>query len=117
MLRPVALLCALLPGLAGAETAFDPAAGGATCFVRRYGPAHLTDHPDQTVTQVGLLMDRSLIRDEGKLWLEFRLRPGQRRTQALALCRNGNGELVCDLEGDGGNFGVRRAEAPVPIRA
>ena len=106
MLRRIALLLGLCPAPALAEGLFDPATGGAVCFVRHYSAEHLAGHPQQQVTRIGVVLDRSQAESDPVLRLEFGLRPGQRRAVAMAYCLPDGLNFDCDVEGDAGNFRI-----------
>ena len=106
MLRPIVVLLALMPAPALAQGIFDPASGGAVCYVRHYSEAHLAGHKEQQVTQIGVVLDRSQADSDPVLRLEFWLRPGERRAEITACCTRAGRALDCEVEGDAGNFRI-----------
>ena len=106
MLRRIVLLIALLPAPTLAQGIFDPANGGAVCYVRNYSEAHLAGHPQQQVTRIGVVLDRSQAESDPVLRLEVWLRPGQRRAEIMAYCTWAGPALDCDIEGDAGNLRI-----------
>jgi len=107
-LMAITVLCA--PALAGELDAFVPPQDGATvCWSRLYDAAHLTQHPEQKVSQMGLALTyHGPANDLGEYYqfrLEAQLRDGTRGF-ATGPCEARNGKMWCGVECDGGGVAV-----------
>ena len=114
LLRPLAGLALAAAGLmatapAEAATILDLFSRSGACFARTYTPAHLRQHPRQTIRFF-------YVREPGAEWratqspghfnLAFGLRlVGHRDTYSgMAICTPNGSGAQCDVEGDGGAF-------------
>jgi hypothetical protein len=91
------------------------------CFVRRYDAVHLAQHPQQKVGAMKLLLTAENVPDEGvqygfRVGVNFRNRPGKFDSGgacgdvAASTSKEGELEISCQVDCDGGGFEVALAD-------
>lgn len=115
MVRPITplglIVAALGAGPALAESPTDRMfPDPTTCYARTYSDNHLAKHPQQRVTQMALVQDRSATEPFLALWVRVTLRGREGGTsEALSYCENTSSVLYCTMEGDAGGFQIEEA--------
>lgn len=98
-----------LPQLHSLPRVFDAQAGGSACYLRRYSADHMTRHPLQQVTQIGLAL-YAAAEGQSILTLDVTVRPGPARAAGAAYCTQDGEGLDCLMEGDAGRFSLTGAK-------
>lgn len=103
------------------QTLYDTLTQSGACFARDYDAAHLSAHPDQTVTHFHL-------GDPGPDWREtqaldhynvafgFRTIGGDDTYSGVGICEPRDDLAACDIEADGGAFTIERNGEGLRIR-
>jgi hypothetical protein len=106
---------------ARAQTLYDALTQSGACFARDYDAAHLSGHPDQTVTHFHL-------GDPGPDWREtqgrdhynvafgFRVVGSGDAFSGVGICEPRGDLAACDIESDGGAFTIERSGEGLRIR-
>jgi len=107
-LTSVVFLAAAVPTLAVARNVYDShfaGAGNHACFVRSYDNDHLAKHPQQQVTQIGVMIS-PLGGDSAEPMLDVfvAFRGTGFEYHGLGYCRRVGDALACQMEGDAGSF-------------
>lgn len=101
----------MLPTLAAAQSPQDRMfPNGEVCYARSYGPLHLSQHPEQRVTDFAIHPD--FMTDAPAFALELRLSlrgDDGGAFAAHAVCENQGDALFCLMEGDAGGFQITPA--------
>jgi hypothetical protein len=82
--------------------------GEGTCYLRRYTDDHLRQHPQQSVSAMGLILYPD--GDQSVATLYVKVRPGQVRAMGSAYCNHDGEGLDCLMEGDAGRFSLTGAK-------
>ncbi len=94
---------------------FGPCAGAETlplgCYTNTYDKAHLDKHKGQTITSITMKMiDVRKMENAGAvMWAEFEVTlrgKGKAKWGETGLCNGKPGAWKCQIECDGGNFGL-----------
>ncbi len=99
------MLVLLMPAAVRADGVYDTHFNHGSCFLRQYGPSHLTEHPEQLVKKI-MLAPVPLAEPPGvKIFnLMVNLRGSDDYPSAIAYCKAKGPTMACALEGGAGNF-------------
>ena len=89
----------------GAMTQAIAAPQATSCFVRNYDREHLSEHPNQLVTNVRLLIKEAKPRVDFDFLFEIKRRGSSKELLTEGSCQNGS-MLHCTVECDGGGINV-----------
>ena len=106
---------------ARAQTLYDALTQNGACFVRDYDAAHLSGHPDQTVTHFhlgdpGPDWRQTQARNHYNVAFGFRTIGGDDTYSGVGICEPRGGLAACDIEADGGAFTIERNGEGLRIR-